>query len=68
MQKIGKNLLKNCILLEKDLTRNGFDKVFDKQKVSINTGFLGVSCQMSKIFLFFINFYFYLNNKYIRKK
>lgn len=59
MPKITENLLKNCTQLEKDLTRNGFDKVFDKPKVSINTALLGISCQMSKIFLFFINFYFY---------
>lgn len=59
MPKNDKNLRKNCRQLEKDLTRNGFDKVFDKQKVSINTALLGISCQMSKIFLFFINFYFY---------
>ena len=59
MPKITENLRKNRFSLEQDLTRNGFDKVFDKPKVSINTALLGISCQMSNIFLFFINFYFY---------
>ena len=59
MPKITEILRKNRVSFEKDLTRTGFDKVFDKPKVSINTALFGISCQMSKIFLFFINFYFY---------
>lgn len=68
MPKITEILRKNRFSLEQDLTRNGFDKVFDKPKVSINTALLGISCQMSKIFLFFINFYFYCKKNNIRKK